>query len=123
MGYMRHHAIMVTGHNDAYLKKVHAFAIELFTPADKTTIHAAPLCWVTPLSPEAINGYRSFFVAPDGSKEGWEPSDEADRRRQTFIDWLKAERKAHRFVDWAEVMFHDEGGHPKLLAASCKLRS
>ena len=34
--------------------------------------------WVSEISPTAINGYVSFFIPPDGSKEGWKESTEGD---------------------------------------------
>lgn len=35
---------------------------------------------------EGVNGYTTFVFAPDGSKEGWGPSDEGDRLREQFVD-------------------------------------
>lgn len=35
--------------------------------------------------PAAVNGGLTYFMAPDGSKEGWPESDEFDHLRQRFI--------------------------------------
>jgi hypothetical protein len=35
---------------------------------------------------EGINGYTTYVFVPDGSKEGWGHSDEAQRLRETFFD-------------------------------------
>lgn len=93
MGYMQHHAIIVTAYNDR-IYPLHVKAIDIFGDA------------VTEILPSAINGYRSFFVGPDGSKEGWPESDAGNARRQEFNEWLKENNQSH---DAAEVQYHDEG--------------
>lgn len=47
------------------------------------------------------NGQCTFFIAPDGSKEGWSPSDNADSARAEFVKWLKNESDC----DFVEVRF------------------
>ena len=53
------------------------------------------------------NGYASFAVLPDGSKEWWEESRKGDEARQAIIDWL--ERQAYEDgsnkFSWVEVSF------------------
>lgn len=80
MGYIRHNAIVVTG--DAYpdadnkFKRVYEKAQYLFDNLVSNIIYSP------------INGYQSFFIAPDGSKEGWDLSDEYDQKRKEFADFI-----------------------------------
>lgn len=37
----------------------------------------------------------SFFIAPDGSKEGWDTSDNAEAGRAAFLDWLATEARCY----------------------------
>jgi hypothetical protein len=97
MGYMSHHAIVVTTWDEALIKEAHAEASELFP-------------WVSPISPVAINGYRSFFVPPDGSKEGWPYSNMANGLRDRFVEFLVV----RRCLDWVEVQFADDGEDNKI---------
>jgi hypothetical protein len=53
------------------------------------------------------------MVGPDGSKEGWEPSEDGDIRRKLFCDWLE-----DTGAEWAEVAFYDEEGYPEIERAS-----
>jgi hypothetical protein len=92
MGYMRHHAIVVTGY-DERVTQAHAKAVELG-------------CCVSPVSKTVVNGYRSFCVFPDGSKEGWEDSNKGDERRNALVQHLEA----MPWLDWAEVVFGPEEG-------------
>ena len=62
MGYICHHAIVVTSSFEATLSDAWIKARQLFAN-------------VSPIVSSPLNGYRSFFVAPDGSKEGWDESD------------------------------------------------
>ena len=97
MGYMRHHAIVVSSELPQNIVAAHKKASEIFAH-------------VTPITPPAINHVTSFFVPPDGSKEWWEGSDQGDKRRDTFIAWLRDyvyEDKSPR-VDWVEVQFGDD---------------
>ena len=86
MGMIVHHSIVVTGDKvDVVLAQ--AAAIELG------------------LNPSVIinnrvEDYHSFFIAPDGSKDGWETSNLWDSRRNQFVRLLK-ETNLH----WVEVRF------------------
>ncbi len=88
MSTYQHHAIIVTSMFDDEIEAAHhkAKAVCLIV----TDIHSG-----------VSNGWRSFAVLPDGSKENWGPSDEFDRRRQHFLTWLEEQACVH----YAEVSF------------------
>jgi len=68
MGYMKHCAIVVTDCNGDKLHILHTLAIHLgMRPSN--------------IVDSGINDIQSFFIAPDGSKEGW---NESDQRRHSF---------------------------------------
>lgn len=92
MGYHRNHAIIVTSWNPRHIAAAHAKAQEIFE-------------WVSPVSPEMMNGFASFFVPPDGSKEWWPDSYKGDVRRLKFKSWLEAQDGS---CMWAEVWFGEE---------------
>ena len=95
MGYIRHHAIVVTDHS-------HGEFIE--AARDAATRFGLSVSDIV-MSPN--NRYRSFLVAPDGSKEGWEESDKADTARASLISWLEDQRydDGSSPLDWVEVRF------------------
>lgn len=84
MGVMQHDAIIVTGHYDdpGYkhrsehqpLELAHSIAVE----------HCGHL--VSPIIDSKVNAEASFLIAPDGSKEGWEKSNEMRISRVAFIN-------------------------------------
>lgn len=97
MGYIRHHAIVVTGSR---------WTIDVGPNHDIEDAHQAAVeagCPVSPIVDGRTNSYASFLVAPDGSKEGWDTSDEGDRARDRFIAWLR-ENGAGGYFSWAEVV-------------------
>lgn len=107
MGYMRHHAIVVTTFVGD-IEEAHAKAVELFSSwggerADTGVVSEIVGSW--------INGYHSFFIAPDGSKEGREESENGDKARDEFIAWIEAEQRYLRYV---EVQFADDDGVVKV---------
>jgi len=102
MGYMRHHGILVTAFNEVQAKAAHAMA------SAHCIAGGHPL--VSPLHGEVVNGYWSFAVFPDGSKEGWEASAEGDTGRTALISWLDAQRyeDGSSPFDWVEVQYGDD---------------
>lgn len=106
MGYMRHHAIIVTSWDDSAIQDAHDKAREVFGKEGGTA-------WadlVGPIIPSITNGYHSFLIAPDGSKEGWDTSDTGNVAREVFLDWLDELRyddDSSRF-DWVEVQYGDD---------------
>lgn len=106
MGYMRHHAIVCTGMLE-YIDNAHKKALDIFG-----------FDGVSPLGHERVNGYQSFCVWPDGSKEGWDESKDGDSRRGEFVWWLEnkhCEETAYQeeplktcLINWVEVRFGDD---------------
>lgn len=99
MGYIRHRAILVTDYDEGRLAAAHAEAVRIFTPPEPDGFQGRPLSWarlVSPILASPVNGYDTFVIAPDGSKEGWPSSHEGDRRRTAFLAW--AERADVRHV-------------------------
>lgn len=103
MGYMRHHAIIVTSWERESLEKAHAEAKATFPD-------------VTSIAKGTSNGYCSFLIPPDGSKEGWDESKDGDKRREDFLSWLEIHRyDGDARLQWAEVQFGDEDGDNRII--------
>jgi hypothetical protein len=92
MGHHRHHAIIVNGFQAEAVAAAHAEASRIFPS-------------VTPIVASVCNGFSSFLVPPDGSKEGWEDSHAGDARRHDFKEWLGRSISAGMFLEWVEVRF------------------
>lgn len=90
MGYMKRHAIIVTGDYDA-AEKAHEKATEIFP-------------WVSSVGIGLCNDECSFFIPPDGSKEGWRESDLGDERRDKFVAFLRGYGR----VRWVEVSYGED---------------
>lgn len=75
MGYMKHHSISVS--SSIELSSVHEKAIEIFGDL------------VSPIIESKLNGYKSFFIAPDGSKEYWPDSELYDNKRNILIEYIE----------------------------------
>lgn len=107
MGYMRHHAIVVTSYDEKQIAQAHSKASSLG-------------CNPSEIKEAKVNGYGSFFVPPDGSKEGWTESDDGDDRRTAFVDWLDAQRfeDGSTSLDWVEVQYGDDNRHTAIIRHS-----
>ena len=63
-----------------------------------------------------INGYHTFMIAPDGSKEGWDIQKQATEARLKIGKWIdKAIDQDHLCVDYVEVMFGRDQTFPQIL--------
>jgi hypothetical protein len=96
------HTIVVSSSLEAELDAAHQEAERIFR-------------WVSPLSPEQANGWRSFFIPPDGGKEGGSASTDGDARRGDFIAWLQREQPQ---LNWCEVSFGSDLGYAERLIRS-----
>ena len=97
MGWIRHHAIIVVSWSGESIEKAATKAQEI------------GLQIVGP-SAAAMNGYRSFLVCPDGSKEGWEDSNAGDERRAEFKKWLRDQSYSDgsNSLSWSEVVMDSD---------------
>lgn len=106
MSYVRHHAIMVTGWDKETVETARAEAFRIF---DRTA------AYVSPVTPEAVNRQVSFFIAPDGSKEGRQESNDCDAARAKLLDWLRA---SEGWLSYVEVEFGGDGNAAEITADS-----
>lgn len=93
MGYIKHHAIIITSWDDKALAKI----------KKKFPI-------VGKVIKSHINGYCSLFVPPDGSKEGWPDSDNGDIIRREIKNYIKslAYEDGSNSVQYVEVSYDEE---------------
>jgi hypothetical protein len=85
MGTLKEHAIIVTGYYGDHIDEAHA----------KATYHRL-----------------DDRGDPDGSKEGWDTSDEGDNARDEMVQWLRAQayNDGSSPFSWVEVQYGDECG-------------
>jgi hypothetical protein len=78
MGYIRHQAsiALFSEPDDAGVQAMQRLREEM--PEDCRDYLLGPV--------KGINGYTTFVLMPDGSKEGWPPSDAMDQWREAFKD-------------------------------------
>jgi hypothetical protein len=100
MGYLRHHAIIVTGWDRDDLMSAYGMAHHIFSFRDEDTGRTFDSL-VSPIIPVITNSGGTFLIAPDGSKEWWDTSDTMDRLRGQFCDELAA---SSLHVEWCEVI-------------------
>lgn len=75
MGTIHHHAMILTSYKEDAVRQAHAEAFRLgMTISD---VVASP-----------ANGYSSFAVFPDGSKEWWDDSNIGNQRRKELQSWI-----------------------------------
>lgn len=88
MGYMAHNAIVVTSWKEEHIRDARISAIILFPDM------------VSEIIISHINGYLSFFIATDGSKEGWEDSNIGDENRARFLKEIE-----DMYIDAVDVRY------------------
>jgi len=111
MGYMRHHAILVSTYLRGNLRRARAEAKSLGLR-------------YTDIVESRLNNVVTFAVVPDGSKEGWPDSDAGDTARDKFIAWLDQQRyeDGSSWFEWAEVQYGDENDDNKMTRSEANHR-
>lgn len=104
MGYFKHHSIIVTCRHEEHLIAARNKAIEIFGKHFERYPIGNGVDLISPVISGVVNSQTSFFIAPDGSKEGWEPSNNGDNARAEFLDWLRDE-KDNNYCNYAEIVF------------------
>jgi hypothetical protein len=113
MGYMKHHAIIVTSWDREAIKQAHTKARELLLAIN----HYPKFRNISEIVDGAINGQCSFFIAPDGSKEGWQTSDQGDKMRADFIEYLESTRYEDGSIalKYVEISFGEDDYRPSAI--------
>lgn len=101
MGYIRKHAIIVTAFDAIDATVARQKAIGIFKN-EEGCIGDKFGRMISDIMQAPINDEYTFFIGPDGSKEGWDTSDKADAMRNEFTSWLN--KNGYSF---AEVMYDD----------------
>lgn len=113
MSSLSHSAVVVTNWDLSELEKAHIEAKRIFK---ETFFNEAFISdgtdLVTPIFKGIVNSQSTFFIVPDGSKEGWSSSDLGDKARKEFLDWLL---KNDNFSDYIEVEFGGDNNFDRII--------
>ena len=114
MGYIKHHTIVVTGRKDEHIEEAQKKAVEIFEETCKNEMIKPPYGSniISPIIGSLSNSQKSFFIAPDGSKEGWQTSNNCNNARTAFLDWLD---NAENYCDYIEVVFGGDNEHQAII--------
>ncbi|CAL2095510.1 conserved protein of unknown function [Tenacibaculum sp. 190524A02b] len=85
MGYIKHNAVIVTYWNKQDIEEAHLKAIEVYK--DNIDCVSSEKC-ISPIMEGVANQQFSFFIAPDGSKSGWQTEEQAKNARKIFQNFL-----------------------------------
>jgi len=102
MGMINHHAIVITSWDSQSITDAlnKAKEIGLYT---------------TVIGASAVNGYLSFLVCPDGSKEGRELSSDFDAKRLEFKKWLRMMCSDDMHLEWVEISYSNDQGIARIV--------
>lgn len=111
MGDYIHRTIIVTGFKDGIIEAAHEATRMLLK---ERSIDNDLTVLLTPITDGVANGYRSFFIAPDGGKTGGEMGNLIATVREEITTLLNNYK-----VEWADIKFGlDSMAPPKVVAAS-----
>ncbi len=100
MGTIQHNAIIAT---TAYEKEIVAVREWVDRQQPETFLNPQRMFL---FGPEMVNGETTVVLIPDGSKAGWAESNEGDKLRERFRNWLKGHAPRWR---WVEVSYGEWG--------------
>ena len=110
MGLRNHECIIATTWDDDTAEKIKEWVSHI--PLSEQELFA--------FIPSLRNGYTTIFFGPDGSKKGWSISEEIEKRRDEFVNFLGdfSYADGNSPVEWVEVGYGEFG--QKVLRGNCK---
>ena len=101
MGHIKHHGIAVTSSINELIKEAHTKAKSIFNER------------VSNLLNSETNDYKSFFIAPDGSKEGWDESNKGNEQRAAFVKWVNSKKyeDGSNSISFCEFFYGEDNGY------------
>lgn len=116
MGYMKHHAIVITSSNKKHIEKSRVKSLEIFQNYfEKDLISSDGTRMVSEIISGVINSQYTFMIAPDGSKEGWGTSDIGDNARDNLLDWMD---ESDLYIDYVLVKFGGDDSENRIERAT-----
>jgi len=104
MSQYKHHAILITTRDKKLIDELRIKVRDFFLKGmqAKTGINL-----VGDITPSIIGGFYTLVIYPDGSKEGYETSVEADKIRAKIIETIKEmnSKKGCEEIRFAEVSY------------------
>lgn len=116
MSSMEHDAlVIVTGdHREGGLPDLDAFRASV--PEEFRPLIIGPII-------TSYNGCAMYAMLPDGSKDGWPPSDQADAIRERFKDLFRTRYDDGSTADqWVHVRFGDDADGDAVVESHCTCR-
>ena len=105
---IRHHAIIVTCNDRKILDSIRARALELYKMHMEASNGAL---LVSEIKDSIVNNYGTFFIIPDGSKEGYDASDDGDVIREKLIDFINPLTKSEAYhLSYSEISYGADDG-------------
>lgn len=103
MGHFKHSTLIITSWHEESIKSLHKKANEIFHDVfEKDLITEKGEDLITPIFEGIRNEQYTFFIIPDGSKEGWAASDLSDEARKKLIDYIDTN---DFYCSFAELFF------------------
>ena len=104
MSTVRFTSIIVTSQLGDELIPVREKAIEIFKRllAEDPVAGPGAHTLVGAIMPGLVNSDATFLIAPDGSKDGWQTAEVANKARAEFIKYLREWHGDH--VDFVEIV-------------------
>lgn len=105
---IRHHALIVTCNDRKILESIRTKTLELYR-LNMEASNGSNL--VSEIKDSIVNNYASFFIIPDGSKEGYDASDDGDVIREKLIQFITPLTDSQDYhLSYAEISYGADDG-------------
>jgi len=105
---IRHHALIITCNDRKVLESIRSKALELYKQHMEASSGSN---LVSGIQDSIVNHYASFFIVPDGSKEGYDASDDGDVIRKKIIEFITPLCKSETYhLSYGEISYGADDG-------------
>lgn len=103
MGYIKHNALIIEINDyDSPLFDIYAEILRAVEDC-RFEVGSSARFAVSQIMKSVVNDYKFVFIAPDGSKEGWQTDEEANQFRKTLFERITS--KYPKSIEVFDVRF------------------
>jgi len=112
---IKHHTIVITSNDKVQLDSLRNKVINIYKEKMEAKKGAQI---ISPIIESLINSFSTFYVVPDGSKEGYDASDDGDIVRESIVDLINSFDQAGKenIFRFVEIAYGEDGIVPQIIS-------
>lgn len=112
---IKHHTIAITSNDKVQLEALRNRVLSIYK--EKMEAKKGNQI-VSPIFESLINSFCTFYIIPDGSKEGYDASEDGDTVRKSIVELINSYNQAGRenIFRFIEISYGEDASAPQIIS-------